>query len=98
MDRKPLAPFRSTMRGRGVFVPGLLALIALSCSNVQGPLDRIEPPNFVHVSPTSGNVAITEGQSVSFEVEAQSPDGHTVRYEFRVDGAIVVTAATYVFS
>src|SRR5688572_15506570 len=100
MDRKPLALCRSTLRGRRVFVPGLLALIALSCSNVQGPVDRIEPepPNFVRVSPTTGNVAITEGQSVSFEVEAQSPGGHTVHYEFRVNGTVAVTAASYVFS
>lgn len=80
----------------------LFALLALSCSELSGPEPPgeplAEPPVFTQVTPAIADVAITARQTVVFTVEAQSPAGRNLRYEFRVQSQVVATTPTFTFT
>jgi PKD repeat protein len=82
----------------------LLVIALISCSASGGPVDPPilpgdpPPPVLTSVSPAHTNVVLTTGQSVTFEVVAESPAGSPLHYVYRLDGVITSTAASYRFA
>lgn len=53
---------------------------------------------FVQITPSNPNISIPTGQSVTFEVEAQSLVGGSVTYEFRVNREIRTNSPSFIFA
>ncbi|UCD03363.1 MAG: PKD domain-containing protein, partial [Candidatus Aenigmatarchaeota archaeon] len=60
--------------------------------------DVNRPPNIDSFTPTDTTPSVDEGSSLSFSVTASDPDGDTLSYTWKLDGANVGTGNSYTYS